>query len=90
MSTPSHIHFNQHKALVEASSISGTNKVISSEYDVDMRITASQSIPYRAPKTVIQNMLSKSNLMYSSYLYTVPFLEWGIEHFLFGIEDVHS
>lgn len=48
---------------------------------MDVRITAAQTIPYRAPKTVIQNMLSESNLMYS-YLYTVLFLEWDIEHFL--------
>lgn len=89
MSARNHLRFDQHKALVEVSCIFSANRTISSIYGVDVSITAAQTIPYRAPKIAIQNMLSESNLMYS-YLDTIVFLEWDIEHFLFGMEDVHG
>ncbi|KAL7905063.1 hypothetical protein GGI35DRAFT_471945 [Trichoderma velutinum] len=68
------------QALVKASVIAGVKRFIPSEYGVDMRIPAVQTIPYLAPKAAIQDMLNKSSLTYS-YLYTGPFLEWGIEYF---------
>lgn len=80
VSTLNHLHFDQQKALIEASAIAGVKRVIPSEYGVDMRVSAAQTIPYLAPKAAIQDMLNKSSLTYS-YLYTGPFLEWGIEYF---------
>lgn len=86
VSALNHLHFDEQKALVEASVKAGIKRFIPSEYGLDVSIPAVRDIPYLRPKGLIQDVLKASGMTYS-FLYTGSFLEWGLDRFFVDFKN---
>ncbi|KAM0261124.1 hypothetical protein ACHAQJ_002386 [Trichoderma viride] len=85
VSTLNHIYYDEQKALVDASIKAGVKRFIPSEYGLDVSIPEVRNSPYLRAKGLIQNILRSSDITYS-FLYTGPFLEWGLDFFFVDLK----
>jgi uncharacterized protein YbjT (DUF2867 family) len=70
----------QQIALIDASIKAGVKRFLPSEYGGDASIQKVRDIPYLKSKGIVQECIIKSGLPYA-FLYTGPFLEWGVKGF---------
>jgi uncharacterized protein YbjT (DUF2867 family) len=76
-------------ALIDASIKAGVKRLIPSEYGADASIPEVRGIPYLRSKGIVQDYIVKSGLSYT-FLYTGPFLEWGLKGFFLDPENAEA
>ncbi|KAL6889089.1 hypothetical protein GGI43DRAFT_430807 [Trichoderma evansii] len=76
-------------ALIDASIKAGVKRFIPSEYGADASIQEVRDVPYLRSKGIVQDYIIKSGLPYT-FLYTGPFLEWGLKRFFLNPDNADA